>query len=199
MRSSLLVFVVVFAFLGGCKSKTAQPRAEEPAAASVLPKEKVDVGCPGQKDGSCGGEVPEVASAGSSQGTQSFGGALGGSQKVSLGELLASPAKFNEQTVTVSGHVRRACARKGCWLELAADEQKGSPSCRVTFKDYGFLVPTNSAGRAATLEGVVQLTLVPKETVAHYESEGATFANKEPDGTAHEVRMVATGVVLSGG
>jgi len=37
---------------------------------------------------------------------------------------------------------------------------------------------------------------VSKEMVEHWESEGATFALKNPDGTAREIHLVATGVEL---
>ena len=44
--------------------------------------------------------------------------------------------------------VRRACEKKGCWMELAGAEGIG-PGMRVTFKDYGFFVPKDSRGRWA--------------------------------------------------
>ena len=78
---------------------------------------------------------------------------------------------------------------KGCWMQL-------EPGVRVTFKDYGFFVPLDSAGSTARVEGTVQVRVVPGPEVQHLESEGAKFASKEPDGTAREIRMVATGVEL---
>jgi hypothetical protein len=69
----------------------------------------------------------------------------------------------------------------------------------VTFQDYAFFVPTDAAGSRAKLEGVVQVTEVKAEAVDHYESEGATFTNKDADGSAKEVRLVASGVELERG
>ena len=51
--------------------------------------------------------------------------------------------------------MRKACEKKGCWMELAADAK--GPGVRVTFKDYGFFVPLDSAGRTAKVEGVVKV------------------------------------------
>ncbi len=82
-------------------------------------------------------------------------------------------------------------------MEIAESKKDSAHGCRVTFKDYGFLVPVDSKGSLAKLEGKVQLTKVEKSAVDHYEGEGATFPNKEADGTAHEVRLVATGVEIS--
>jgi hypothetical protein len=82
-------------------------------------------------------------------------------------------------------------------MELATSKDPGAPACRVTFKDYGFFVPTDAAGASARLEGTVFLRRVEKKLVEHLEAEGATFASKAEDGTADEVRIVATGVELT--
>lgn len=42
-------------------------------------------------------------------------------------------------------------------------------SCmRVTFKDYGFFIPTNSQGFPITIEGVATLSETDVETLRHY-------------------------------
>jgi hypothetical protein len=79
-------------------------------------------------------------------------------------------------------------------MELAP-EQSG-PGCRVTFRDYGFFVPTDSAGAQARLAAVVKLETLEPNQVRHHEREGATFANKNADGSADEIRLVASGVEL---
>jgi hypothetical protein len=127
---------------------------------------------------------------------QTFGAPLGQSPSTTLAEVLKAPDKFAEQTVTVQGEVRRACTRKGCWMELGESQDAGSPGCRVTFKDYGFFVPTDSAGAKARVEAKVESKVVKPSMVTHLEEEGAKFAAKEPDGSAREVRLVATGVEM---
>lgn len=81
-------------------------------------------------------------------------------------------------------------------MEISDGSGSESPGCRVTFKDYGFFVPLDSAGSKARVQGTVQVRVVPGPEVQHMETEGAKFAGKQPDGTAREVRMVATGVEL---
>jgi Domain of unknown function (DUF4920) len=120
----------------------------------------------------------------------------GQGEKVDLGTLLARAEGFASRTVIVEGLVRSACTRKGCWMELAATSDKGNPGCRVTFKDYGFFVPTNSAGAKARVQGTFELATVSPARVRHLEQEGAAFASKQPDGSARELRLVATGVEL---
>ncbi|MEZ4231021.1 MAG: DUF4920 domain-containing protein [Polyangiaceae bacterium] len=117
-------------------------------------------------------------------------------EPVSLSEVLSKPKAYEGKTVHVDAKVRRACSQKGCWMELAEGAEDKAATCRVTFKDYGFFVPTDSAGAEARLEGVVKLKKVTADHVQHMEQEGATFADKHPDGSASEVALVATGVEL---
>jgi hypothetical protein len=129
-------------------------------------------------------------------GPRAFGAPLTSSSPVELARVLERPDGFADHPVTVEGAVRKACTRRGCWMELAPSAQEGTPGCRVTFKDYGFFVPTDSAGARARVQGTVEVATVPAARVRHLEEEGAIFAGKQPDGSAREVRIVATGVEL---
>lgn len=121
-----------------------------------------------------------------------YGASFEPAPSVPLAALLESPQRYADQIVTTEGKVQRACTRKGCWMELG----EGDGACRVTFKDYGFFVPTDSAGAQARIQGKVATRAVEAEAVAHLESEGARFKNKKPDGSATEVRLIATAVEL---
>jgi hypothetical protein len=125
---------------------------------------------------------------------QSFGAPLVHQELLPLASVLSNSKKYADQTVLVEGLVRRACSRKGCWMELSEGEQ--GAACRVTFKDYGFFVPTDAAGARARVEAVVKLETLEPNQVRHHEREGATFPNKNPDGSADEVQLVANGVEL---
>lgn len=128
---------------------------------------------------------------------QAFGAKLADTGKTeSVAAVIQHPEQFENRPVQVEGYVRRACSRRGCWLELAEGADPKLPGCRVTFKDYGFFVPTDSAGSTARVEASVQLAKLDPSYVAHIESEGATVPNKQPDGSAREVRLIASGVEL---
>jgi hypothetical protein len=137
-----------------------------------------------------------AASPTSAPGRNLYGQPLAPAQAMPVTVLLAHPEAHTGATVTVEGEVRKACTRKGCWMELAEGVAEGTPGCRVTFKNYGFFVPTNAAGSRARVQGVVEVDTLPAASVRHYEEEGAVFAGKQPDGTAREVRLVASGVEL---
>lgn len=118
---------------------------------------------------------------------------LKGLSTVALAEVLARPSDFDGKTVAVEAKIRRACRKKGCWMELAASD--AGPGVRVTFKDYGFFVPTDSAGRVARVEGTVKVATLSEAHAKHLESEGAQVA-RSSTGVAHEVQLVAIGVEL---
>lgn len=120
------------------------------------------------------------------------GAPLGKSPAVELSKILESPKAYAGKTVITEGEVRAVCSRKGCWMELAQADK----GCRVTFKDYGFFVPKDSKGAHARIEAEIQVNKVSKEMVEHYREEGASLA-QAADGSAQEVRLVASGVELT--
>lgn len=144
-------------------------------------------------------EAPAKAasSAAPARAAKTYGAPLSGAAAVALTEVLGKPESYEGKSVVVEGEVRRACSKKGCWMELAESVATEARGARVTFKDYGFFVPTDSAGAHAKLEGVVNVQLMKKGHVEHLEEEGAKFPNKNPDGTVREVQFVATGVELT--
>lgn len=99
--------------------------------------------------------------------------------------------------MTVEGQVRRVCKKMGCWMELATEASDAAPGCRVFFGAHQFFVPTDSDGARAKVQGEVKLQKVQASFVEHLEQEGASFKAKNGDGTADEVRLVATGVELT--
>jgi uncharacterized protein DUF4920 len=109
-------------------------------------------------------------------------------QPVALASVLGKPE--DGRTVLVEGVVRRACSQMGCWMELAPPE--GGPGVRVTFKDAGFFVPTDSAGAKARVQGTVKVAQLSPAQAEHLRAEGGSMAS----GAQREVRLVATGVEL---
>ena len=129
--------------------------------------------------------------------TKLYGEKLGKGKVIPLEKVLQSPETFAGNQVLVTGYVRQACKKKGCWMEMGTSANKSQQGCRITFKNYGFFVPKDSAGATAKLEGTVEIKKLDKAAVDHLESDGATFSKKAANGTAHEVRIVATGVELT--
>jgi hypothetical protein len=169
----------------GCESGPVQerkPAPDSPAAPkAAAPASPAAAAPPGAAPGAAPGTVSR------------YGGAIQPGPEVALTALLSDPKAYAEQTVTTEGKVQRACSRKGCWMEIG----EGADACRITFKDYAFFVPTDSAGAHAKIQGRLDTREVEAAAVAHLESEGARFRNKKADGSATEVRMVASAVELT--
>ncbi|HLT29200.1 MAG TPA: DUF4920 domain-containing protein [Myxococcaceae bacterium] len=121
------------------------------------------------------------------------GSPLGSSRAVPLASLLKNPSAYAGKTVLVEGQVRKACEKKGCWMELATDA-KGA-GVRVTFKDYAFFVPLDSAGSLARVEGVVKVADLSESHAKHLQDEGA-IVPRGKDGKPREVQLLASGVEL---
>jgi len=107
---------------------------------------------------------------------------------VAVSAVLSNPE--DGKTVLVEGVVRRACSQMGCWMELAPSE--GGAGMRVTFKDYGFFVPTDSAGAKARVQGTLKVAELSAAQAEHLRAEGGSMSA----GAQREVRLVATGVEL---
>jgi len=118
---------------------------------------------------------------------------IGKGPSIRLAELQRSPERHDGKAVVVEGTVRRACTRMGCWMELA--ESNSGPGVRVTFKDYGFFVPVDSAGARAKVAGTVKMTELSDAAVKHYQAEGGRVPT-DSRGKHVEVQLVATGVEL---
>ncbi|WP_226388821.1 DUF4920 domain-containing protein [Penaeicola halotolerans] len=65
----------------------------------------------------------------------------------------------------VTGVIEEVCSKKGCWLTM---DLGNGEKMRVTFKDYGFFVPKNSAGYKVTIQGIAKQTTTDVATLRHY-------------------------------
>ena len=121
------------------------------------------------------------------------GAAIGDSPVVMLADAVRNADAYADRSVILEGQVVKACQNKGCWLELVP--QGAERGIRVTFKDYGFFVPKDSAGHSARLEGVFERNIFSKADADHLIAEGVALT-RNPDGTATELSFVAAGVEL---
>ena len=106
---------------------------------------------------------------------------------VSLDKVLSAPNDFADKQVRVSGTVKKVCLKKGCWLVLAGKGQ--NTRARVTFKDYAFFAPMDSAGWSASVEGLVKAKTLSEAERAHLASDGKVDVKEIPKA---EIRIVAS-------
>lgn len=102
-----------------------------------------------------------------------------------LGELL-DKIQAQQETLPfqqkVTGEVQAVCQKKGCWMKMQRPDGK---AMRITFKDYGFFVPKDLAGRRVVMEGKIYHDTVSVKVRRHFardegKSEEAVMQIDEP-------------------
>ncbi|TKD61374.1 DUF4920 domain-containing protein [Flavobacterium sp. ASW18X] len=96
----------------------------------------------------------------------------------------------------VSGTIKEVCQAKGCWMQVALTDGQ---EVFVKFKDYGFFVPKDVAGKQVFLDGLAFVEEMPVDEQKHYaEDKGATPEElskiTEPKRT---LRFEASGVLIA--
>jgi len=112
---------------------------------------------------------------------------------VKFADVLKEPAKFAGKRVRIEGVVERVCQSEGCWMQIAPES--GVTGIRVTFQNHSFFVPKDSQSMKFKAEGEFFVKALDKAQVDHLIEDGAKIERKA-DGTADEIRFVATGVEL---
>lgn len=111
--------------------------------------------------------------------------------RLPLDSLIAAAAVYDGQRVTTAGTIRQVCQKKGCFFML--DAGPGIPPARITFQDYSFFIPTNTAGARVALHGTFRVKTLTEEEARHYaEDTGADL--QQVDGPQREYRLVAAAV-----
>ena len=100
------------------------------------------------------------------------------------------------QKIMITTTIEKTCVVKGCWMEVK-DGQGGT--MRVTFKDYGFFVPTEGMeGKETVIEGILEKRTYSVDELRHFaedagKSEAEIATITEPK---EEFAFVADGVVI---
>lgn len=97
----------------------------------------------------------------------------------------------NESTVTLKTTVAEVCSKKGCFF-IAQD---GEFTARITFKDYGFFIPTDSQGKEVMLIGDFSVKTLSEEQAKHYAEDAGKDASLI-SGEQKEYSIIATSVVV---
>lgn len=114
--------------------------------------------------------------------------------RVSFADALKEPQKYADKAVVIEGVVRRVCQAEGCWMEIGPKADDAG-SIRVTF-DHKFAVPKDASEMSFRAEGKLKVKTLSKEAVEHLVKDDGAKIKTNPDGTAHEVTFLATGVEL---
>lgn len=114
-----------------------------------------------------------------------------GAQYFSLNYLIENSNIFEGQQVATTGKIKQVCQKKGCFFILS----DGDHNTRITFKDYEFFIPTNSAGNKVRLIGEFKVNELSEEKAKHY-AEDAGENPEDIEGPQKEYSLVATSVKI---
>ena len=124
-----------------------------------------------------------------------FGEKINGKGAIGATELPKKMGSKEKMTAKVSGTVESVCQAKGCWMKVkTADGQ----TMRVSFKDYGFFVPKDIAGKTVVFEGEAKMKTTSVAELQHYAEDAGKSKEEiakitEPK---RELTFVAEGVIV---
>lgn len=90
-----------------------------------------------------------------------YGKDLSDSEIVPISKLMAAPDDFVGKSVKVEGRVVGVCAKRGCWMDLAGDEE--FESLRIKVEDGVIVFPMEAKGKMAVAEGTLEKIELTKE------------------------------------
>ena len=93
---------------------------------------------------------------------------------ISTGELVKQIEGKDSLVTKVTGQVESVCKVKGCWMKVKLDD---GTTMRVSFKDYGFFVPKDIAGKSVVIEGLAKVKETSVKDLKHFAEDAGK--NKE--------------------
>jgi hypothetical protein len=122
-----------------------------------------------------------------------FGDGIAAGAATPLAEVLKKPEAFTGKVVRIEAPITAVCQTKGCWMHLGSQQ----PPVMVKFKDYGFFVPKDAAGRTAIVEGTMAMKQETVEETKHYLEDAGKHdeAAKVTEGRKL-YRFMASGVAI---
>lgn len=144
---------------------------------------------------SCGQTPQQPASEAVSANATYYGEKITADSVVLIDELAPLMGDQTEIAVKLKGPVEKICQKKGCWMDLRKED--GS-TMRVTFKDYGFFMPKDGAGKTAIVRGIAKIEETSVADLQEYardagKSEAEVSAITTPE---KELVFEADGVIL---
>lgn len=130
------------------------------------------------------------------QNAKNYGEKISEDNAISTSAVVKQLYKKDKVETKMEGIINTSCAVKGCWMSM---QLPNGEEMRVTFKDYGFFVPTDGLnGKKAIVSGVALKSVTDVETLKHYaedagESQEEIAKIKEPKA---ELTFIADGVLI---
>lgn len=115
-----------------------------------------------------------------------FGDSISTDEAVNADQI---PALLNDKDsvhLKVSGTIEEVCQKKGCWMKMNIGQDK---AMMVRFKDYGFFVPKDAAGKSLVMEGYAFKDTIPVADLRHYAEDAGKTKEEIEKITEPEIRI----------
>lgn len=104
-----------------------------------------------------------------------FGEPIDESGAHSIHQVMDQLKDEDQIETTMVGTVSEVCQKKGCWMSVYEREDQPEVNMFVTFKDYGFFVPIDLAGKKVVMKGLAYKDITSVDALRHYaEDSGAS-------------------------
>ena len=143
----------------------------------------------------CGGQQPETTEETTAENVGWFGEEFEVAEAVSPAEVAGLMNDSSSNEFIVEGTIEECCQKKGCWMKV---DMGNGESMRVSFKDYGFFVPLDAAGRTMVMKGVAMYDTIDVDFLKHL-AEDANATQEEIDAITEPelaITFEATGVLI---
>ena len=127
--------------------------------------------------------------------TSNYGEELSDAKAVKATNLEKNMDGKEAMKIKLKGEIAEVCQMKGCWMTLGTGDGE---TIRVTFKDYGFFVPKDAAGKKTVIEGEAKMETVDVATLKHYAEDAGKSKEEIAAITEPETKLtfVASGVEI---
>lgn len=120
----------------------------------------------------------------SDAGSEIFGQVLDETLKpVKLAMLVEQPEDFMTEPFVLETRIAKVCQRKGCFFIAQQNEHM----MRVSFRDYGFFIPTDSSGKTVQLAGQLVAKERSPEQTAHFQADLKCNSDEVQAGKVYEI------------
>ena len=129
----------------------------------------------------------------------SFGDTVSASDYLSSNDALSNykALKLGDTiNLKFNANIKEVCSKKGCWMTLPAGND--DETIMVRFKDYGFFMPLDAAGKEVIVAGKAFVNEVSVADLKHYAEDAGKSSEENANITesAMEFAFEANGVLL---
>ena len=89
----------------------------------------------------------------SNSAVSSFGAKIDDQGSIVFDEAIEKIKDADSMAMKITANVTEVCQAKGCWMNVVGDKTKDK-AFFVKFKDYGFFMPKDCAGKKVILDGI---------------------------------------------